>query len=290
MRRFSIMILSLAVLFAVIIGRKDHGERQKADQPASANGDDLRPAETPRTTASEPSIAGPEESIVPVHSAPEDALLKTAATLARPDAPQKTEKSGLITSAPVHIQASAKSAAIDPALEGLTGADLNSAAQGELKRLGCYDAKVDGKWGRKSEAAVKAFGERVGGEWTKVPRRDLVSALRNYPAAFCATECAAKTAGGQCTVAAGPKGVESGEAGKDTSYLPPWMQDAKLTPGEQPATAAPDVAPAATTSKPKKSKSVRRRGGDGGRSVQRYERRRVGNSRDWLPNGWPGAR
>lgn len=289
MRRFSIMILSLAVLFAVVIGRKDHGERQNAAQPASSNGEGLRPAETPGAAASEPSGAGPGESIVPVQSAPDGALLKTAATLARPDAAQQTEKSGFITSAPAHIQASAKSAAIDPALEGLTGADLNSAAQGELKRLGCYDAKVDGKWGRKTEAAVKAFGERAGGEWTKAPRRDLVSALRNYPAAFCATECAAKTAGGQCAAVSAPKAIESGEAGKDKSYLPPWMQDAKLTTGEQPATAAPDVAPA-TTSKPRKSKSVRRRGGDGGRSAQRYERRRVGNSRDWLPNGWPGAR
>ncbi len=193
-----------------------------------------------------------------------------------------------------HISASAKTGGIDPVLEGLTGSNLNAVVQGELKRLGCYEAKVDGKWGRKSQAAVKAFGERAGGAWTDTPRRELVAALRNYPAAFCTTECVAKTAGGQCAAASAPSINESGATARDTSYLPPWMQNAKVTNIEQPQAMtvgeqktlsdAPSL-----TSKPKKSKTARRGGREGGRAAQRYERRRV-SSQDWLPQGWPGTR
>jgi hypothetical protein len=96
------------------------------------------------------------------------------------------------------------------ALEDKADRDLTSAAQSELKRLGCYDAKV-GRWelGPESQAALKAFGERAGGAWANKPRRELVRAPRNDPAAFCVTECVAKASGGRCAVAAAPKGKES---------------------------------------------------------------------------------
>jgi hypothetical protein len=51
------------------------------------------------------------------------------------------------------------------ALKDKADRDLTSAAQSELKRFGCYDAKVDGNWGWKSQMALKAFGERAGGAW-----------------------------------------------------------------------------------------------------------------------------
>ena len=204
MRRFSLMIFALTVLFAVVSGRKDHAERRNADQPAS-NAEGLEPAETLQAAASEPSSGRPGQSIAPERAETDGALLKTAAILEkRPGVAARTAQSDYVTSAPAHISASAKSVGIDPALEGLAGRDLTSAAQSELKRLGCYEAKIDGKWGRKSQAAVKTFGERAGGKWTDTPRRELVAALRNYPDAFCASECAAKNAGGQCAAATAP--------------------------------------------------------------------------------------
>ena len=304
MRRFSFMIFALAVLFAVIAGRRDNLGGRSVEQSASTKEESPKSGEPLRAAAGGSERGQPGQGAAPQQSDTESTLLNTAATLGREGAPPPAEKSGFITSAPGHVSASAKSGGIDPALEGLAGRDLNSALQGELKRLGCYDAKVDGKWGRKSEAAVEAFGQRAGGAWEDASRRELVVALRNYPAAFCATECAAKTADGQCAAIAAtnaavsaPNVNEGAAAGKDTSYLPPWMQDAKLSNVERPeAAVAPaaqntlsDVAP--VTSKPRKSKSVRRRGGDGrrNRNAQRYERRRV-SSREWLPQGWPGAR
>jgi hypothetical protein len=293
MRRFILMIFSLAVFFALVSCRQDNAKRQGTDEPASASSKGLEAKETLQTAVGEPSGGRPVQSTAPEPSETNSSILKTAAILEKPaGAAAQTEQSGAITSAPAHISASAKTGGIDPVLEGMTDGDLTSAAQSELKRLGCYNAKVDGNWGRKSQAALKTFGERAGGTWADTSRRELVAALRNYPAAFCTTECGAKAGGGQCVVAAAPKGNESVGAAKDTSYLPPWMRDAKLTNVEPPLTAAPgeqktlpDVVP--LTSKPK-SKNVRRRGGDGDRAAQRYERRR-GSRREWRLNNWPGT-
>lgn len=294
MRRFSLMIFALAVVFAIARGSNDDAGRGNADHPASADSEVQGTAGTPQAAAAElsegrPAGAAPQQVQI---DAP---LLKSSAVLQKPrgDVGQGLQ-SDYVTSEVAHISASAKTGGIDPVLEGLTGSNLNAVAQGELKRLGCYDAKVDGKWGRKSQAAVKAFGERAGSAWADTSRRELVAALRNYPAAFCTTECAARTAGGQCVAAAAPKTNQAPAVSKDTSYLPPWMQDAKLTnvalpqtvaPGEQKTPSdAPSLAP-----KPKKSKNARRRGGERDRAAQRYERRRT-SSQDWLPQGWPGGR
>ncbi len=290
MRRFSLMIFALAVLFAVVIGRKDADERN-VDQSASTNAKEQETAETAQVGANEPSSERPGQGIAPEHVETDDTILKTAAILEKPStAAAQPSQSDNVTAAPRHVPASVKAGAVDPVLEGLAGSDLNSAAQSELKRLGCYEAKIDGKWGRKSQAAVEAFGERAGGAWADTPRRELVAALRNYPAAFCTTECTPKSAGAQCAAASAPSSNESAQAGRDTSYLPPWMQGATPANVGQPEAALPgdqkvlSDAPA-LTSKRKKSKSVRRRGGEGGRVGQRYERRR-----EWLPKGWPGGR
>jgi hypothetical protein len=318
MRRFSLTIFALSVLFAVVSGRKDRAEGPSANQSASANPEGLKLKETLQAAAREPSSERPGPSAASEQSATADMLVKTAALIeTRPGAPGHTAQSDYVTSAPAHISASAKTGGIDPALEGMDTTDLNSAAQSELKRLGCYDAKIDGKWGPKSQSAAKAFGERAGGAWTKTPRDKFITALRNYPADFCNTECAAKTAGGQCAVAAAPTSKESGEdaegveeskeaegttdaketegakASSDTSYLPPWMQDAKLTNAEPSEIAAPgagktllDAAPA--TSKQKKRTSERRRDAERERFAQDDERPR-GRNRVWLPKGWPGS-
>ena len=294
MRRFSLMIFALAVLFAMVIGRKDDPARRNADQPTSADAKGLEPVEAIQAASDSSSVQAGQRT-TPEQSGMDGALQQTSAVVERlPGAAGQASQSEYVTSAPVHVLASAKSGGIDPALEGLTGSDLTVAVQTELKRLGCYDAKIDGKWGRKSQAAVEAFSERLGGAWADVaPRQTLVAALRAYPAGYCTAECTAKDTGGQCAVTAAPKANESNEARTDTSYLPPWMQGkltniepepASVTVGEKTIS---DVAP--LTSKPKKSKNARRRGGDGGRAAQRYQQQRFSNN-NWRPRGWPGSR
>jgi hypothetical protein len=45
----------------------------------------------------------------------------------------------------------------DPAAETLSGRELASAAQSELKRVGCYQLTVDGAWGRGSRTALTSY-------------------------------------------------------------------------------------------------------------------------------------
>jgi hypothetical protein len=302
MRRFSLVLFTVLALVGVFSGRND-SEQRRTEVPASANtvGVELAgmSAAPDRQALSEQ--AG--QSGAPDQPESAEALVEIVAILAtRARALEPEAQPASAASAPVIIAVAAKTDVIDPALESLTGADLTSAAQGELKRLGCYKAKIDGKWGRKSEAALKAFGARASGAWTDVPRRELVTALRTYPANFCTAECAPNVAGGQCGVAAQPIGeqpaedardakpIEAAKDARDTSYLPPWMQPVKLTSAGQPETALgaqtslSDAAP--VTSKPKKRKSERRRV-ERERIAQDYERSRS-RDMDWLPSNWPG--
>jgi hypothetical protein len=45
----------------------------------------------------------------------------------------------------------------DPAADTLSGRELASAAQAELKRVGCYQLTVDGAWGRGSRTALTSY-------------------------------------------------------------------------------------------------------------------------------------
>ena len=288
MRRFSLIILAMTVLLLALSDGEHPAGRQNADQPMSAK---------PAMPGSGPLKAGGETSSEAATSrqAETGAPAQTAAMPeTRPGALVESTQTDYIATAPMHVAASAKVGGIDAALESLGGRDLTLAVQGELKRLGCYEAKLDGKWGRKSDAAVEAFSERTGDKWADASRRDLVVALRTYPTGFCTAECAAKTEGGQCTVAAAPDVKAALEPGKNDSYLPPWMQGAKSGNAERPETAfsvgrnsLPDAAP--LNAKPKKAKSVRRRGSDRNRTAQSVEPRRITRS-EWVPEGWPRRR
>jgi hypothetical protein len=290
-------------LLGVFSGRKD-SEQRRTELPVSANAvgvelAGMSAAPDSQALSEQAGPSGAPDQPETVESVVE--IVAILATRARAALEQEVQPAPA-ASAPVIIAVAAKMGGINPALESLTGADLTSAAQGELKRLGCYRAKIDGKWGGRSEAALKAFGARASGAWTDVPRRELITALRNYPADFCTAECAPNAADGQCGVAAQPVGrqpseeardakpMEAAKEDRDTSYLPPWMQPVKLTSAGQPETAlgAPkslsDAAP--VTSKPKKRKSERRRGVQRERLAQDYERSR-GRDLDWLPSNWP---
>ncbi len=319
MRRFSFLIFALALLFAFVSGRKDHAERSNANQSAAANSEGTRPAEMLQAAADEPPGARGAHSTASQAGEPESGLIKTAAIIGDPAG--KAEPEGEVAAAPAHVPASAKSGGIDPALEELDEDDLASAAQSELKRLGCYDARIDGKWGRKSRDALEIFGARAGGEWADDPQPELVMAMRNYPQNFCGTDKAAQPAAqveasaepetepvAQAEAAAEPEPVaqtepsaqpdasasaqvpakpDGGKTATDTSYLPPWMQDAKLTNAE-PGTenTLSDAAP--VTDKPKKRTAERRRRG-AEHFADEYEHPRHRSS-NWLPKGWPGSR
>lgn len=287
MRRFSFMIFALAVLFAAASdGKRSTGHRSASGAPASPSSGAF--TATGEATSAASVAAGAKEA--------NGALIETAAMAdAQPGALLGVAPADYIATAPVHIAASAKVSGIEPAVEALTGRNLTSALQGELKRLGCYEAEVDGKWGRKSQAAVKSFSERAGGRLANASRRELVAALRTYPAGFCASECAAKAEGGQCTVGVAPDAKAPVEAEKNSSYLPPWMQGGEPANAERSETALSiGRKPLPEVSQPngmsKKGKSVRRRGGEReDRTVQRTERRQISSS-EWMPEGWPRRR
>ena len=290
MRRFSLMIFALAALFAALIEGKDstepsNGQQSAPGEPALPGSGEINSA---GAAASKATAGGPSDT--------GGAPLETAAmSEPRSDRAEGAAPADYIATAPAHVAASAKVGGIDPAVEGLTGRKLTSAIQTELKRLGCYEAEVDGKWGRKSEAAVDAVNERTGGRLTDGSRRELVSALRGYPSGFCTAASAPKAEDGARAVAPEPPAKAAPEADKNSSYLPPWMQGAKIANAEPTETglsigggSLPDAAP--VTAKPKKARTVRRRSDDRGRrSARNFQPRRTSRN-EWLPEGWPRRR
>jgi len=288
MRRFSLMVFLLAVLAAITGTRKETAEPEDSGTPASS---DVKGSE-PVQSAAASDAAGAGKGATAAHPDGGGNILKTVATidapkeaLSQPGAISITSAPAALTSTPAPVEVSFKTGRIDPALEDMDLDDLNAAAQTELRRVGCYDAKIDGKWGRKSKAAVEAFGERTGGDWSGKPRAELIVALRGFPAGHCSA--AASVAPPETTGQVPP----SGQVPSDQSYLPPWMQGEKLSKTETPESAAPGspkaVPDAGPASSKAKHKNVRRREFARERLAESYERRSGGKS--WLPKGWPGS-
>jgi hypothetical protein len=224
---------------------------------------------------------------------------------ATPDLPGKrvasateTVQADAVTVTSAHVHSSAPANEVELELAKLSLFDLKATVQRELLRLGCYDAKVDGRWGRKSEAAVAKFNERSGGNWgAATPSAKLAKALRGAPDGLCNAEC--RNAGGNaCAIVAGkvgpaPKdraataGLPAGAAGDPSTYLPPWMQDGKLVSadpnGAIPAAAQAEPAAKKAAAKGKKQKTIAERTGN----VERREVRPV--SQQWTPRDWPGT-
>jgi hypothetical protein len=197
-----------------------------------------------------------------------------------------------------HVHSSAPANEIEQELAKLSLFDLKATVQRELVRLGCYGAKVDGRWGRKSEAAVAKFNERSGGNWGAArPSAKLAKALRGAPDGLCNAECRSE-GGNACAIVAGrtgpaPKdgaataGLPAGAVSDQSTYLPPWRQDGKLASADPEAAipAAAQAKPAAkkAAAKGRKQKTVAERTG----KAERRDVRPV--SQQWTLRDWPGT-
>ncbi len=73
--------------------------------------------------------------------------------------------------------------AASPDVERLQERQLVLAVQDELKRLGCYRGRVDGKWGRKSRSAL---AEALGGSTQQTPTKDVLERLKSVGLQKCA--------------------------------------------------------------------------------------------------------
>ncbi len=180
----------------------------------------------------------------------------------------------------------------EPRLAPLSEGDLAAAAQRELAKLGCYNAKVDGVWGRQSRAAVAAFNERIVGSWSDEPSRELISALRTAPAGLCKQTCSNDANGGQCTVSSTNSKTAANSAATDrrASYLPPWMRGEKAPAAttETVAVESGGTTTAASTANPPDRDTLRSpdyRRAERYSGERRWRRRR--RSENWLPESWP---
>jgi peptidoglycan hydrolase-like protein with peptidoglycan-binding domain len=129
--------------------------------------------------------------------------------------------------------------------------NLVQAAQTELKRLGCYPARVDGKWGPSTRRAVKKFNRAFSANHnSSFPAPELLIALRAADTKTCKPEANRETA---LPSAPAPKKqsavVQTAAASSANGYLPPWVK-----PGQQ--TGASDTvavaAPAVLKPRPRK--------------------------------------
>ena len=74
-----------------------------------------------------------------------------------------------------------------PAPQAEIPEDLPSAIQAELKRVGCYNMRVDGDWGNGSRRALSAYLEKIDGETDGglEPTADLYLSLLKQPENIC---------------------------------------------------------------------------------------------------------
>jgi hypothetical protein len=183
-----------------------------------------------------------------------------------------------------HTTSSAPAKAAEEELAKLSSFDLKSAVQRELDRLGCYEARIDGRWGRKSQAAVKAFNERSGTNLSAKPSPKLAKALRAAPDGICKSDCQ----GAACTVASLKTNSGSGKNAAGPSYLPPSMGEARL------ASADPKAAPAAVaTAAPAVKKAAksrdRRKTVKARQGSRKAEPRAYRSAESWGPDNWPST-
>lgn len=178
---------------------------------------------------------------------------------------------------------------IDPSLVLLSPYEMTLAVQTELKRLSCYDAKIDGVWGSKSRAAVRQFNERNDSAFHLNESVELLTALKGAPDRLCNDECS--NPGNACEIVAsaddnmeipaqiGPQA----EKEELPSYLPPWMRDKELAAADDASETEVSETYSATQT------SVRRRVNLKPRpSRRRTVHRRARRKKSWLPKSWPG--
>ena len=305
MRRFGFLIVALATIAMFF----SPGQRERTGPSEVPPSDELAETasggdsviDTASEDAKDPSTTAPSAP-PPVKAAGAPLTVEQV----RNDAPPGTSDNNP-PRIPVHLLPFSPqngSAADTIEQEPLSEADLATAAQQELTRLGCYEGKIDGKWGRKSRAAADNFNEHTGANLESGgASEELLAALRAAPDQAC--ELSAATLPGQSVTSveadvAPPKAEEKAPpilTERDLAYLPPWMREEKLARAKAAAEASED--PAATPEEPKaepalaepapKSAKPRRRQAE---RQWRYVDDRPQRSwdRSFSVEGWPRSR
>jgi hypothetical protein len=309
MRRFGFLIVALAAIVMFFspgqrerTGPSEAPPSDELTETAPGNGDVI---DTASEDAKEPAATVERVGDVPAPS-PVKAAADTAPHVeqVRNDAPPGPPNDSP-PRIPVHLLPffpQNGSAADTTKEEPLSEADLATAAQQELTRLGCYEGKIDGKWGRQSRAAADNFNEHTGGNLESGdPSETLLAALRAAPDQAC--ELRAATLPGQSVTSveadvAPPKTEEKAPpllTERDLAYLPPWMREEKLARAKAAAEASgdsaatpgePNAGPASAEPAPKPAKPRQRH------RQWRYVDDRPQRSRDrsFSVEGWPGSR
>jgi hypothetical protein len=177
---------------------------------------------------------------------------------------------------------------IDPSLVLLSPYEMTMAVQTELKRLACYDAKIDGVWGSRSRAAVRQFNERSESSFHLNESLELLKALKGARDGLCDSECSGS--GNSCEiVATAEEGMEGpaqtaaqAEEEEAPSYLPPWMR------GKQAAAVEDDSGTEVSEAYSSTHTSVSRRVYVKPRASRhrRIIRRRAERKEKWRPKNW----
>lgn len=292
MRRFSFVVLATALVIILVSPQSREPVDGSDVETANAVSEQTRPARSQKgdRLAFSQQVNAEGEVWPPAMDAEFRARESVVWTAEPVDTALAIDADGETVTAG-HVTASARADRIEDTLGRLTVFDLKTAAQEELKRLGCYTARVDGLWGPKSRAALSDFNERVGADWRGAPGPDLVAELKAAPSGLCKVTCPDGSTDRACTVASIDDAADSEEQeNSGAAYLPPWMR------GEKVASTQPD-GPVSSSERTAVSeqRAERRRA----RRVQRYQprrnaytqrRRAPSRSNSWLPDNWPGSR
>jgi hypothetical protein len=239
-------------------------------------------ATAPDTTTAAPANAEPQVAHPPVpakaepkaahNAAPAQVQQQVAAAPSAAPAAQTPPQADVVSYGASHTTSSASVKATEEEFAKLSLVDQKAAVQRELARLGCYGAKVDGLWGRKSMAAVKAFNTHSGANLQAWPSAKLAKVLRAAP-------------DGACTIAS-LKGKGTGAPkGADGSHMPVWVREARLASADPKGVAS--GAAVSTTEAPRKAAKSRERS----KIAKANSRKRVAYrpSKDWAPKDWPAS-
>jgi hypothetical protein len=241
-----------------------------------------------------PKVVAPQKSPSEIKPAAPAAEASPAAPAAVKVAPTVVAKADIqaeeaIIAPPPPLASAPKDVKDEPdisALVLLSPYEMKTVAQVELKRLSCYAGKIDGVWGSKSRAAISMFNERSDSSFHLNESVELLTALKKAPDGLCDRNCS----DGSCEIIASTEEAESPvqqetkTAQEDApSYLPPWMR------GEQVAEASKEeseVSESYSATHTSVSQRVYERPRPARRPIYRAARKK----RNWLPEGWPGAR
>lgn len=126
------------------------------------------------------------EPVAPIAAAP---VIVAATPAPAPEPAAPIAAAPVIAAAPAPVPAAAPSAAtpLPAAPKVAIPDDLASAMQAELKRVGCYNMRVDGDWGNGSRRALSAYLDKVDAETDGElePTPELYLALLEEPEGIC---------------------------------------------------------------------------------------------------------